>query len=97
MFTWSNHQLDHVQSVLDRVLTSPEWEAFFPRPSLATKSFIGSDHTPLLLDSGLNSSVIPRPFKFDASCLLVEGFFPLVLGKIIEFFWLAPRIFWSSG
>lgn len=92
-FTWSNHQLDPVRSVLDRVLISPEWDALYPRSSLVAESSIGSDHTPLLLDSGLKTSVVPRPLKFDASWLLVEGFIPLVSGNILEFFGSPHRSF----
>lgn len=29
-----------------------EWDVIFPRSSLVADSHIGSDHTPLLLDSG---------------------------------------------
>jgi endonuclease/exonuclease/phosphatase (EEP) superfamily protein YafD len=51
-FTWTNKQLNLVRCVLDRVFMSPAWEALFPLCSLTAITRIGSDHTPLLLDSG---------------------------------------------
>jgi endonuclease/exonuclease/phosphatase (EEP) superfamily protein YafD len=51
-YTWTNKQLNPVRSVLDRVFMSPAWEAFFPLCSLTAITRIGSDHTPLLLNSG---------------------------------------------
>lgn len=92
-FTWCNHQLDLVRSVLDRVLISLEWDSLFPRSSLIAESSIGSDHTPLLLDSGMLLPSPPRLFKFEASWLLVEGFIPLVSGKILELFLFTHRSF----
>jgi hypothetical protein len=54
MFTWSNKKTNPVRSMLDRVLVSPEWEARFPLVSLLAETQIGSDCTPLTLDSGKN-------------------------------------------
>jgi endonuclease/exonuclease/phosphatase family metal-dependent hydrolase len=54
-FTWSNKQANPVRSVLDRVLVSASWEGRFPLVSLCAETRIGSDHTPLILDSGDDS------------------------------------------
>jgi endonuclease/exonuclease/phosphatase family metal-dependent hydrolase len=51
-FTWSNKQANPVRSVLDRVLVSASWVGSFPLVSLCAETRIGSDHTPLILDSG---------------------------------------------
>jgi endonuclease/exonuclease/phosphatase family metal-dependent hydrolase len=51
-FNWSNKQANPVRSVLDRVLVSASWEGKFPLVSLSAETRIGSDHTPLILDSG---------------------------------------------
>jgi hypothetical protein len=37
-----------------------------------------SDHTPLLLDTGMPSSLNPSTFKFELSWLLKDGFYILV-------------------
>lgn len=50
-FTWSNKQLNHIRCVLDRVLISPIWETKCPLTTLRAETSIGSDHTPLILDS----------------------------------------------
>ena len=50
-FTWTNHQVDLIQSVLDRVLVSSEWELCCPLASLRAITRIGSDHVPLLLST----------------------------------------------
>lgn len=51
-FTWTNKQLDPTRCVLHRVFVSPEWERNFPSCSLTAMTRLGSDHCPLLLDSG---------------------------------------------
>jgi endonuclease/exonuclease/phosphatase family metal-dependent hydrolase len=56
-FTWSNRQRNPVRCVLDRVLVSPEWELQFPLLSLRATTSLGSDHSPLVLDSG---GVLPK-------------------------------------
>jgi hypothetical protein len=50
-FTWTNRQLNPIRCVLDRVFMSTAWEVAFPLCSLAAITRIGSDHTPLLLNS----------------------------------------------
>ena len=48
---WTNRQANPTQSVLDRVLVSPEWELRCPLASLQAITRICSDHVPLLLSS----------------------------------------------
>ena len=48
-FTWTNRQASPTQSVLDRVLVSPDWDLRCPLASLRAITRIGSDHVPLLL------------------------------------------------
>ena len=49
---WSNNQVTPIYSNIDRVLTSVEWEIKYPLASLIALSRVGSDHNPLLLDTG---------------------------------------------
>ena len=80
-FTWSNRQRNPVRSVLDRFLVSPEWEAKFPMASLRAESSIGSDHSPLVLDTGeVHLRRSPRVF-FETSWFSTPGFVDLIPSK----------------
>lgn len=62
-FTWSNKQ--HPTLVkLDRILASTNWEMFYPTCFAWAKSRIGSDHCPLLLNTGEQGASRPRYFFF---------------------------------
>jgi hypothetical protein len=84
-FTWTNHQLDPIRCVLDRVFVSPGWEALFPLCSLTAITRIGSDHNPLLLNSGEGSIFVPPCFFFQTWWFEVNGFGELVKTKIVDF------------
>jgi hypothetical protein len=77
-YTWSNKRKNPTLEKLDRILMSPEWEMLFPLVSVRKLVKDGSDHCPLLLDTGDN--VIPRKkgFKFDLSWLKNKEFLPKV-------------------
>jgi hypothetical protein len=77
-FTWSNKQLNPIRSVLDRVLVSPEWEARFPLVTLTAETCIGSDHAPLILDSGEGSLCRSSRFFFETSWLSLPGFVEMI-------------------
>lgn len=51
-FTWSNNQDCPVMSNIDRVLVTTEWENRFPKCVLSSFTRVGSDHNPILLDTG---------------------------------------------
>jgi len=53
LFTWSNNQDLPVRVVLDRVLVSAEHERAYPLITVQTLMRIGSDHSALLVDSGV--------------------------------------------
>jgi hypothetical protein len=84
-YTWTNKQLNPVRSVLDRVFMSPAWEAFFPLCSLTAITRIGSDHTPLLLNSGEGEVCRQVRFMFQSWWLKVQGFDDLFIGKLLSF------------
>lgn len=79
-FTWSNSQGDHIFVVLDRVLTSVSWDAHFPLSSLVALPKVGSDHTPLVLDTGARKNFSPKLFRFEKWWLSQPGFSELVPG-----------------
>jgi hypothetical protein len=80
-FTWSNKQANPVRSVLDRVLVSASWEGRFPLVSLCAETRIGSDHTPLILDSGDDAPPRSSRFIFENGWLMVQGFKDLLTAK----------------
>jgi hypothetical protein len=60
---------------------SPSWEAQFPLSSLATKTAIGSDHTPLILSSGISIPPRSNRFFFENAWISSLGFHGLVENK----------------
>jgi hypothetical protein len=77
-FTWTNRQLNPVRSALDRVFVSPTLEAIFPLCSLMAETSLGSDHTPLVFDTGEGFPVRSNRFFFESSWLERPEFRPLV-------------------
>jgi hypothetical protein len=60
---------------LDRVLASVEWENKFPLVSVRALTRMGSDHTPLFIDSGEQAHLGNKAqFSFELSWLRQEGF-----------------------
>lgn len=59
-FTWTNKQLNPIQSNIDRVLCSTEWEQMFPLCTVGSLTRVGSDHWPLVLEDGAQTKVNKR-------------------------------------
>jgi hypothetical protein len=57
---------------------STEWELKYPKVMVHTLTRGVSDHTPLLLDTGLSSPQSTPKFKFELSWLLKDGFYDMV-------------------
>lgn len=51
-YTWTNKQDNPILSNIDRILVSTDWEKHHPLSFAWCKTRVGSDHWPLLLDSG---------------------------------------------
>jgi hypothetical protein len=78
-FTWANSRANPIYEKLDRILMSTEWEQNFPLSNVIALSRDISDHTPLLLDTGRNTSMnIQHLFKFELGWLLRDGFGDMV-------------------
>jgi hypothetical protein len=77
-FTWSNHQLNPIRSALDRVFVSADFEAIFPLCFLSAETSLGSDHTPLVFDTGEGFPVRSNRFFFETSWFERQEFVPLV-------------------
>ena len=71
-YTWTNKQATPIMSNIDRVLVSTDWEDKFPLTTLNTLVRVGSDHNPLLLDTGKRRCIQPGRFFFEKQWCL-EG------------------------
>ena len=78
VFTWSNNQSSPIFVVFDRVFTSVDWDARFPFSTLSALPKVGSDHTPLVLDTGARAPSNPEPFRFVKWWLSQPGFHQMV-------------------
>jgi hypothetical protein len=79
LYTWASRREIPTFEKLDRVLASVEWEQKFPLVSVRALSRSGSDHTPLLLDSGEQAHLGNKAhFSFELSWLREEGFYELI-------------------
>jgi hypothetical protein len=78
-FTWANRKENLTFEKLDRVLTSVSWEQKFPLVTVRALTRAGSDHTPLLVNSGEQAHRGNKAlFSFELSWLRKEGFFDMV-------------------
>lgn len=68
-FTWTNKQNPQIMCVVDRVLVSNPWEDKFNLASVVTTPRLGSDHNPLIVDTGNNLSRQQHYFRFSAHWL----------------------------
>ena len=57
-YTWASRRDTPTYEKLDRILSNVEWEQKFPLVMVRALERAGSDHTPLLLDSGDRKSVV---------------------------------------
>jgi hypothetical protein len=64
-FTWSKKQRNHVMSNMDRFLVSRDWEQRYPKVYVKSLTIVGSDHSPILLDDGMDSPQRRRIFIFE--------------------------------
>lgn len=51
-YTWSNKQRSPTLVKLDRILVTSCWDTYYYRSFAWSKARVGSDHSPLILDSG---------------------------------------------
>jgi hypothetical protein len=84
-FTWGNNQENLVMALLDRIFVSTCWESLFPSCSVLVKPRLGSDHVPLIVDSGAIKLPVNKQFRFEKWWLKVDGF-----QQVVEKFWNSP-------
>jgi hypothetical protein len=81
-FTWASRRTIPTYEKLDRVLASVEWEQKFPLVTVRALSRSGSDHTPLLIDSGANAHIGNKgKFSFELSWFHQDGFYEMVAAE----------------
>lgn len=77
-FTLANNLDNLVVANIDRVFISTCWEALFPVVQLKMLPRVGSDHTPLVVNTGAIQSPKVKQFRFGKWWLEVAGFKDLV-------------------
>ena len=81
-YTWASRRTDPTFEKLDRILATVEWEQKFPLVSVQALTRTGSDHTPLLVDSGVHAHLGNKArFSFELSWLQQEGFYERVAAE----------------
>lgn len=68
-FTWTNKQKRLVMVNLDRILVSTDWEANFSLCHVQSLVRVGSDHNPIMLDSGEGDIFKKGSFFFEKKWL----------------------------
>ena len=77
-YTWTNKQLSLTLVTLDRFLMSDGWESKFPLTNAWSPTRVGSDHSPIILDSREQGAPRPRYFFFDSRWMLSPDFSPMI-------------------
>lgn len=84
-FTWANNQENLIMSTIDRIFCTTELDVVFPLSNSQALPRTGSDHTPILWNSGIDCPPRKTSFKFEKWWLLQEEFEELVIKN-----WSAP-------
>jgi exonuclease III len=81
-YTWASRRSTPTYEKLDRVLASVEWEHKFPLVSVRALTRSGSDHTPLLIDTGRQTHIGNKTrFSFKLSWFKQEDFYELIAAE----------------
>ena len=73
MYTWFNKKENGlIKEKLDKALVNLLWEKTFPCSQLHLLT-IGSDHSPILVNSDFHDQKTPRRFKFEIIWVEIEG------------------------
>jgi hypothetical protein len=79
-FTWASRREQPTYEKLDRVLASISWEQKFPLVTVRALTRANSDHTPILIDSGVKAHVGNQAkFSLELHWLRQEGFFDMIV------------------
>lgn len=73
-YNWSNRQLSPIFSNLDRVFVNNTWEDKYPLVRAQASVRVGSDHNPIIVDTGDSEQPNVRYFRFDPTWLTQDSF-----------------------
>ena len=78
-YTWTSRRDTPTLEKLDRFLASGDWEQKYPLVTVQALTCAGSDHTPLLLDTGEHAfKGNCSRFSFELSWFRQEGFYDII-------------------
>jgi hypothetical protein len=78
-FTWANCRDTPTYEKLDRILTNVDWEQKLTLVSVRALTRSGSDHTPLLIDSGDQAFLgNKKKLSFELSWFKIDGFMEMI-------------------
>ena len=77
-FTWARSNTSTSLALLDRFLCSIKWDRHFSSSNLSSFPRVYSDHSPLSLVVGSESTTRTYNFKFDRPWLSEQGFVELL-------------------
>ena len=80
-YTWTNKQDNQVLSNIDRVFMMTDWECKYHLATLKSAIRVGSDHWPLILDTGERLPPRNRQFFFEKQWLQEPDFREIVVRK----------------
>jgi hypothetical protein len=93
-YTWTNKQINHVMSVLDRVLVCNLFNCHHREASCDSLTRVGSDHNPLIVDTKDSRLKQQYNFRFEPLWLDQQGFkdmlkskWPDRMGSLVQDFW----------
>ena len=78
LYTWGHNQENLIMSKIDRIFCTTEFDASFPMASSRVLPRVGSDHTPVVWESGVEQRSRKSSFKFEKWWLIREYFSELV-------------------
>jgi hypothetical protein len=83
-YTWSNKQQNPTLVKLDRILASTCWDMHFSVSFAWSKARVGSDHSPLILDTGEHRDNKAKYLYFQEKWLMLDGFDKRVNDKWVD-------------
>jgi hypothetical protein len=84
-FSWANNHDNLVMALLYRVFVSTYWDSLYPASSLSSKARVGSDHTPIIVDTATLKIPHDKQFRFEKWWFKIEGF-----EQVVAKFWQTP-------
>ena len=78
-FTWANNQVDLIMSTIDMLFCDTELDKIFQLASCIALPRCGSDHAPIIWESGMEQTPKISSYKMEKWWLLREDFSNLII------------------